>query len=207
VCPITSIREEQLEDAVRTAFETLRLSEAEVNEMRDWIANRRLQATNECNEQKRAATLQLEALRLRLSRLTDLLLDGSVEKTVYEEKRRALVWEETELQQKLRMLDAGRDQVLQRIEETVELAKDAPLLYQQANLENKRELLRILLSNLTVSGKNVSAVLHIPFQVIAEREKTSHGAPYRGTCRTLGVILEQLHKCITKTSAGVDARP
>ena len=66
-------------------------------------------------------------------------------------------------------LDAGiRQMPFKQIENIVGLAKDASLLYKQANLERKRELLRILLSDLTASGENISAKLTIPFTLIAE---------------------------------------
>ena len=61
------------------------------------------------------------------------------------------------------------------------------MLYREADHEKKRELLKILLSNLTVSGKNVSLELRIPFRLVAERGKDSLCSPYRGTCRTTAV--------------------
>jgi len=202
VCPKTSIREEQLEEVVFRLLETLTLSETEVTFLREWIADHRLHSVAEREGEKRTSMLQLEALRARMSRLTDFLLDGSVEKTVFEEKQKALVREEAQLKQKLAALEAGCGGALEEIERTVELAKDASLLYKQANPERKRELLRILLSNLTVSGKNVDVELTIPFRLIAERETTSHGGPYRGTCRTLGMILNQLYKYMAQKATG-----
>jgi DNA invertase Pin-like site-specific DNA recombinase len=204
VCPKTSIREEALEELLLTHIDALTLSDAEVTLMREWVADRRQHSETERQEQIRAFRLQLDSLRSRMSRLTDLLLDGSVEKLVFEEKQKALVWDEAQLRQKLASLQAGHEAALGDIERTVELAKDASLLYKMANRESKRELLRSLLSNLIVSGKNVEVELTIPFRVIANREKTSYRSPSRGTCRTLGNILEQLHNYFAK--AKLDAR-
>ncbi len=203
VCPKTSIREDALEEVLLTHIDTLTLSDAEVTLMREWIADRRHHSDIERQEQSRSLSLQLDSLRSRMSRLTDLLLDGSVEKLVFEEKQKALVWDEAQLRQKLASGQAGNDAALQNIERTVELAKDVSLLYKQANLERKRELLRSLLSNLTVTGKNVDVELTIPFRVIANREKTSYGSPYRGTCRTLGNILDQLHTYFAKVELDI----
>lgn len=202
VCPKTSIREEQLEDIVLTHIDTLTLSDAEVILLREWIADRLRNSEAEREEERRSVSLQLDALRSRMSRLTDLLLDGSVGKVAFEEKQKALVWDEAQLRQKLAALEAEGGGALEEIERTVELAKDASSLYKQANLERKRELLRILLSNLTVSGKNVDVELSIPFRLIAERERSSCGRPYRGTCRTLGNVLEQLRKYIISRATG-----
>jgi hypothetical protein len=192
VCPKTSIKEEQLENAVQSIFEKLTLSEAEIDYFREWIAEYRLHAKAKGEEEKRVATLQLEALRARKNRLTDLFLDGLIEQAVFDEKQKSLVWEEAQLKQRVARLDAGCDDALKEIENTVGLAKDASLLYKQANLERKRELLRILLSDLTASGENISAELKTPFRLIAEREKTSYGGPYRRTCRTMDNIMKQI---------------
>jgi len=204
VCPITSIREEQIENAVQNIFAALTLSKAEIDYLREWIAEQRLQVGTACEAEKRATTLQLDALRARMNRLTDLLLDGTVEKPTYDEKQKQIVWEEVKLRQRIAAIEGGSDDLFKDIETTVELAKDAASLYKQANVARKRELLRILLSNLTVSAQNVDVELAFPYCFIANREKTSHGAPYRGTCRTLGKLLDQLYNYTV--TAGVDAR-
>lgn len=201
VCPITSIKEEQLENAVQSIFEKLTLSDAEIVYFREWIAEQRLHAAAERESEKRATTLQLEAVRTRMSRLTDLLLDGTVEKPAFDEKQKQLVWEEAKLKQRLAALEGGIGDPFNEIERIVELAKDAALLYKQANVTRKRELLRILLSNLSASAINVDVELAIPFRLIGNRENTSYGGPYRGTCRTLGNILEQLHNYFSKADS------
>jgi hypothetical protein len=166
--------------------------------------DQRIHAGAERETEKRATTLQLEALRTRMNRLTDLLLDGTVEKPAYDEKQKEMVWEEAKLRQRMVAIEAGSDDPFNEIERIVELAKDAALLYKKANVTRKRELLRILLSNLTVSSQNVEVGLTIPFCFIANREKTSYGGPYRGTCRTPGKLLNQLYSYAVKAS--LDAR-
>jgi hypothetical protein len=204
VCPKTSIREDRLEELLITHIDALTLSESEIILLREWIADRRMTSKAARDEEVRSASLRLDSLRARMSRLTDLLLEGSIEKPVFEEKQKELLWDEAKLRQRLAALESGHGGALDETERTVELAKDASLLYKQANPETKRELLRGLLSNLTVSGKNVDVELAIPFRVIANREKASYGRPNRGTCRTLGSILDQLHNYFSK--ADIEAR-
>jgi DNA invertase Pin-like site-specific DNA recombinase len=204
VCPITSIREEQLESAVQNALAPLTLSSAEIDCLHEWIAEQRLNFGAKREAEMRATVLQLEALRTRINRLTDLLIDGTVEKRTYDEKQKQMVWEEAKLRQRAAAIEAGCDDPFNEIERTVELAKGAALLYKRANVTRKRELLRILLSNLTVSAQNVAGELAIPFCFIANRDKTSCGAPYRGTCRTMGKLLDQLYNYVV--TAGIDAR-
>lgn len=102
------------------------------------------------------------------------------------------MWEEAELRKRLTSHENGGRPLHENFEKFVELLKSPLLLFKQADQHRKRELLRILLSNLSVSGKNVSVVLKIPFSLIAEREKTSDGGPSRGTCRTTDQLFQQL---------------
>ena len=90
--------------------------------------------------------------------------------------------------------------MLARLEKTVELAKSPSIAVQNRSLEKKREMLKTLLSNLTVFGKNVEMTLALPFRLIAERQKTSDGRAYRGTCRTWEQILKQLIQHFTTSN-------
>jgi hypothetical protein len=129
-----------------------------------------------------------------MSRLTDLLVDGTITKTIFHSKQQALLLEQTAIEQKREYLKNGGAHLLKQVETAVELAKNASTLYQRASLKNKRKLLKILLSNLTVSNKNVEIMLSIPFRLIAEREKCNDGGAYRGTCRTWDRLFEQINK-------------
>jgi len=53
--------------------------------------------------------------------------------------------------------------------------------YKQANLERKRELLRILLLDLTVSPENLSVELKTPFNMIVLTAFAACGGPHRRT--------------------------
>jgi site-specific DNA recombinase len=201
VCPMTAIREEILDESIQRILETITLSDRELLYLREQIEPHHQRAEEERKQQIHAAQLQLDALRTRVSRLTDLFLDGSLQKTVFEEKQKAYVWEEAELKQKLTALENGSETACREVEKFVELLKSPQMLYREADHEKKRELLKILLSNLTVSGKNVSLELRIPFRLVAERGKDSLCSPYRGTCRTTANLFQQLIKHFTKQPA------
>ena len=204
ICPKTVVKEEQLDAAVFGLLQAITLSEKEVIELRAWIGEQRSHLSAVREEEKRASTIQLDSVRSRLSRLTDLLLDGNLDTPTFEQKQRELLRTEAQLKQSTAALDEESDIGLKEIERTVELAKDAQLLYKLSDLDGKRELLRNLLLNCTVASEKIDITLQIPFRLIAERANSSCGAPSRGTCRTLGNILKQLHNYFAK--AGINAR-
>lgn len=204
VCPITIFKEEELETAVLIQLERLTLCEKETALMRDWIADNRAQLGATRENEKRDAALALEALRSRKGRLTDLLLDGTLDKCAFDEKQKEFAWQAVQLKQRVAALEGDSNDTIREIERTVGLAKDALLLYKRADVTKKRELLKILLSDLTASAKNLDITLAIPFRIIAEREKSSCGGPHRRTCRTMEYILNQLHSFLM--GAGPDTR-
>jgi site-specific DNA recombinase len=193
VCPTTSIREQQIDEAVLGSLAQIQLSEDDLAMAREHLVNRRQTLDGERTTMENALKLQHEQLRSRISKLTDLLLDGAIAKPLFEDKHHTLLLEQTSVEQKLKDLKNGGSLHLKQVETAVELAKDASMLYRRASLENKRKLLKILLSNLTVSGKNIEIMLSVPFRLIAEREKSDECRPYRGNCRAWARLLEKLN--------------
>lgn len=200
ICPPTSIREEQLDEAVLSALARVQISEEELRTAKEQLNQLRLQFAEQRTAMKNALTLQHDQLRDRISKLADLLLDGAIAKPLFDSKNNALLREQAAIEQKMEDLERGDLVHLKQLETTVELAKDAPLLYKKASVENKRKLLKILLSNFTVSDKIVEIMLSIPFRLIAERENSDDGRAYRGTCRTLASIIQSLLRHFEKES-------
>lgn len=194
VCPPTSVREEAIDDAVVRVLSSVQLSENELRAAREYLSERRKKSEEERAAMQSVLQLRCDQMSDRISKLTDLLVDGTITKPMFQSKQEALLLEQTSVQQQMDDLKRGNAVHLKQLETTVELAKAASLLYQRASVENKRKLLKILLSNLTVSGKNVEIMLSTPFCLIAEREKCDDGRPYRGTCRTWVRLLEQINK-------------
>jgi site-specific DNA recombinase len=192
-CPPTTIREDQLEKAVTVCLERLRLSDGEIQFARAWMRERMESASSAQSQAIASQQLQLEAISNRLARLTDLLLDGAVDQTVFDEKRKELILLEAQAKQRITGLKLGFTASFTKLEKFVELVKNPSLLYKKANQEKKRELLKSLLSNLSVSEKNIDLTLKIPFQLIAERKENTDGGPNRGTCRTWAALLEKLN--------------
>jgi len=194
VCPRTSIREEEIETAVTRLFSLVELTPEEVQVIHLLIEERKQQWNKQRESTERALKLQHEQIASRLSKLADLLIEGSIDRSLYQAKQKAFLSEQAAIQQRLLELQNDSDAGFRRIEKAVELAKSASMLYKTAPLSQKRELLKTVLSNISVSSKNVEISLAVPFRMIADRDKSRNGAPYRGTCRTWEQILNMLQQ-------------
>lgn len=98
------------------------------------------------------------------------------------------------LEQLFSLLRAHEGTGPDRMQVFLELAGSAYLLYQTAIPEEKRDLLMTLTSNRQVVAKNVGITLAEPFRSIAERQKTSNGAPCWDIPRTISQLLGTLVK-------------
>jgi site-specific DNA recombinase len=193
-CPPTAIREEHLDEAILSRVAEIDLSDSELE-----LARVKLDEWRKECEKNRAAhidglRLQLDQTQRRLGKLTDSLIDGTIEKDLFSQKQRDLLLEQTRIKEKLAETERGSFRVTQIVEKTVELAKSPSMLYKGGSPEKRRELLKSLLSNLLVSGKKIEITLSIPFRLIAERQKTENGRAYRGTCRTWEQTIKNLLK-------------
>jgi hypothetical protein len=182
-----------LEAAVLDCFAAAELSGIEVLEARAWIAGRSASKLGEHSQAIDTLKLQLDAIRTRLSRITDLLLDGALDQTVFHEKQKQLILQEAETKHQLAALEQDLSPEMIVLEKFVELVKSPSTAYLAASADKKRDLLKIMLSNLTVSGKNIEITLKSPFQVIAERQQFTNCRVNRGTCRTRAMLLTKLH--------------
>ena len=191
-CPPTSIREEQLDEAVLSRLRDIDLSDDELALARTSLEERKKEREKNRTVTINGLRLQLDQMQSRLEKLADVLVDGTIDKSLFQNKQNTLLREQARIKEQLAEIEKGASISLVNLENTVELAKSPSLLYKTASPERKRQLLKTLLSNLVVSEKKVEITLTLPFRLIAERDKTSIGRPYRGTCRTWEEILEKL---------------
>jgi hypothetical protein len=108
------------------------------------------------------------------------------------EKKNSLILEREAMKESLKKLDAGGQEVLRRVEAFIELLSNAYSSYKMANEEERRDLIKMIISNLTVEGKSLTIKLNYPFRIVADRQKSINGSPHRGAPRTLSAILSQL---------------
>lgn len=192
ICPPTCIREDQIDGAVLNCLSDVDLADDELELAETTIASLKREFERTRAHLLNGTRLQLDNAQNRLAKLTDLLIDGTIAKSVFENRQQALLLEQARIREKLGEMEKGSCGALEQLANTVELAKSPSMLYKSASPEKRRELLQTLLSNLVVSGKTVEMTLALPFRLIAERPKISKGGPNRGTCRTWETILDTL---------------
>ena len=119
----------------------------------------------------------------RVARLTDLLIDLSIDKATYNERKAELLGRKRTLQDRL---ENDQDSTFwQIVAERFELGLDAYTGYLTGIEAEKRESVQIVSSNLLACGKELIFPMVFPFDEIRKWSKSTNGAPYRGAVRTL----------------------
>jgi hypothetical protein len=191
-CPITCVREEIINEEVLQKLSPLQFSEEEKAYFRKKIEQFKNDWGKEREDQINSLSLRLSQLQDRLNRLTDAYIDRVIEKEIFEERKRALLMERKDLEEKLAQLKENSRSVPDQLSEFLELAGRAYLGYKMGLPEEKRDLLKILTSNREVFGKSVDLRLSIPFDEVANRFQNSNSAPYRDIPRTWDRLIDKL---------------
>lgn len=193
-CPKISFREDSLEEVVRRALTPLQFSPDEVAYFKRRILDLQAGWVEEKKRQIAGAGLALGHLQQRLDRLTDALIDGILEKDLFEGRKAALLSERQRLQERVVDLESGKASLPVEIENFLELAGSAYSSYNSGIPQEKRKLLQTVTSNRIVDGKSVDLTLLPPFDQVANRPQDSNGGPYRDRPRTLDRLAKKVFR-------------
>ncbi|MHB8217074.1 MAG: recombinase family protein [Candidatus Sulfotelmatobacter sp.] len=204
-CPVKGMREETVARTVEQSLRALQFTDGE----KDYLAKRIqvLKANWFEEKEKQVGNLNVRLVQVseRLNRLTDVFLDGTVEKEVYEERKATLLLEKRAIEDQLNDLKTGKTSIPAEVQKFIELAGEAYSLYQTSITEKKRRLLKIVTSSCSADGETLEFAYAIPFNQIASREKSIDGGPSKVVHRTLDALLAslmaQVEKCASATSA------
>ena len=123
--PSTCIREEVVQAGVAKLLQSLHFSEGEKEYLRGRLETLRADWTTRLDEEVRSVKLRLDQIKDRMNRLTDAFLDQALDKTMFEERKKALLLEQKETEDSLGRLTASGNQGSAKVEKFLELAEDA----------------------------------------------------------------------------------
>jgi hypothetical protein len=184
-CPTTSFREDEIDTEFRRLIGLIRFDDDEAKKLEQEIVARECKETALLQARKAALTEALAAANARVTRLTDLLIDGRIESAAHDERRGSLVLQRRRIEEELEDVEAGTASLVQRAAKIVELARAAQNLYETGDATHRRRLLEIVMSNCTARGKQLDFSLREPFAAIAKRRFQQGGRRYWDTDRTV----------------------
>lgn len=199
LCPQKTIREELVETAYTGTLKMLQFDCCETDYLNQYLGNDERVESQRLEGHERALKLQLEQVKVRLSKLADAYLDGTLDRELFVAKKNALLVEEQALKEKLTDVEGDGKRVVNKIRVILEEANSSYLNYKDGFFNEKRELVKSTTSNFVVQHKNVSVKLRFPLRMIAERPRETCGSPHRDVPRTLSALLSALYDYVAKS--------
>lgn len=183
-CPITCVREEAVDRALRAAAPRFKITDAEWDVLRSDIEAgfeaRRARAVSDAQ----AIALSMAAIDERTARLTDGYIDRLIDRDTYLRRKDQLVRQRADLAARKADLEAGDKVTRERVYNVLELLKALGSALDLANEDELRDLLKKTTSNFGAQGKEVVIAWANPFGRLALNGPITAGDQHRAEPRT-----------------------
>lgn len=125
-----------------------------------------------------AKELQSEQTQLaqKLSRLTDLLIDGSIGKDMYEAKNKDLQLRKQEIESRLNQMEEPAKDSQDTLGNVITMLSKSAEMFASSKTDQKRQMLGFVFSNLQMEGPTLRYTLRKPFEVL---QKVPHNPKWR----------------------------
>lgn len=205
-CTSSCLKEETVNEALVRELKKLELGSEEFRFYRNESIKLFGDWKDESEKLRDELILRQKQVKDRQARLVDSYMDGIFDKEEYLERKDQLIAEELELKDRIGGLSKNWEEIPSKFEEFLELANSAYLSLKSAPLDLKREMLDIVTSNLTASGKSVSIKLENPFELLAARPTFPGGRPHPNMARTISAYISRLFKLFIENGCLEDSR-
>lgn len=209
-CNIKTIREELLEIEIHKIINQVKLSKEESKILDELLFKAQSNWTNIQSGIEESLNLQHSKVSQRMDKLTDALLDSLIDKEIFEHKKEKILFEIQDINQRRAKISGEKDSIFKKAKDYIELAKSLRKSYLNGNMEDKRDLLKIITSNFTINQKNLMFTIKSPFAEIANRYNFSECAPSRDIARIKFANLAIINDYVvdnTKKEAQLPANP
>ena len=184
-CKTKTIREDWMERYFRNQLHVMSLHRSEVKELREILREER-ENTIELNRKGlQSIGLAMKNLEMKRERLLDAYLEGVIPPDGYQRSQNKLVNEMNVLEQQKRAMENGSDDMLKELEEILELCTNPIKSYDSAILEEKRQMIDLMVSNFVADQKSVEIITASPYKEFLFRYDLFSSAPKRNAPRKL----------------------
>lgn len=189
-CVTKGVLETSVETHLVKALSTAQLYPEEADTLEEIIKED--EELTAARQQQLLMTLRLRKSQLqhKLNRLTDTFIDGEIEKEMYAPRKEKLLMEIREAETSEQKIEHNGSLIYGKARRNIELAKSLVASYESGISEERKELIGIVTSNLSVEGKKLMIAMRKPFSQMAERWNWGLCAHQRNGSRKTGSVLE-----------------
>jgi DNA invertase Pin-like site-specific DNA recombinase len=181
-CRGVAWRGDVLESIAREHIQRICLGEREMGDLRDLVADECSRRSADTEGLRRGNAMQLQRLDDRLARLTDLLIDQTIDRDSFNAHKQSMLLERQNLLTQMARL--GGAPALRELFTEFERNNGQLLRYELLLDDERRELIEIVCSNFSAGANNATFTLRSPYKEMAEFDNLKECAHHRGDVRT-----------------------
>ncbi len=167
LCDCATLREEVITEQLEGAFKSLHVSEPLLAKLKDHLK----QSASAEQDFHTAAIAQLQkdynTVSTKLHNALDMRLEGSITKEEYDAIVPELRAHQEDLNRRLQRHTKADEQFAMTVNRLLELASRAYDLFLSSEMDEKRQLIGFVFSNLQIRGKNLEYSMRKPFDAMA----------------------------------------
>ncbi|MCB9981791.1 MAG: recombinase family protein [Rhodospirillales bacterium] len=175
------IPESKIMEQIEKVFQSLQIPADVLDEIIDDLRQTHESEKKFHNDSIKRLHRESEDLSKKLDKLTDLLLDESITKDVYHKKHQDMTQRQYEINRELEGHHEGNDQFKIALSMLVTLASKAWDIFQSSTIDEKRQLIGYVFSNLEMEGANLRYTLKTPFNLFKNMADSQKWRPFRHT--------------------------
>ena len=167
-CVTKGLREDYIEQKLTDLLSSITLTQNEKTSFLKIIKKETEDEEQQIKEMQNSLNLQKGAAEEKLDVLVDALIEGVIDKTIYENRKFKILTQIQKTEHQLKELEQQKSDFSQNIQKFLELIKSLKNIYILGNRLEKRRILELVTSNLLIEGKNLLISMQSPFQDLAK---------------------------------------
>ncbi len=176
-CGAVRMREEDLLEQIADVFNSMKVPEdvraALIASLQNGAAAKQVYHEDAI----KALRNEYDSLQKQLDRLLDLCLQGSITREVHDQKATQMKERQHEIDIILGQHTEADEKFTFTVTYLLSLASKAPELFKVSKVEQKQQLIKFVLSNMTLKGKELQYQVKKPFDALIECAKSQEWLP------------------------------
>ena len=181
---VSFLKEETLLEPIYKIFDKIQLTENQIDSL---VKNLREISKNENKFNEKSLSIlrkRYDAIRIRISNTLDLLVDHSISKEMFDEKLKEYKGIQVELEKEMSRHTCADENFYIMVNTVLHLAKNAGKIFKGSKVEEKRQILKLVLQNFELNKKELVFMVRKPFNTMLKFNESSAWLPFLNEFRT-----------------------
>ncbi len=169
-CQAKTFSENNIEEILLKEINKIKFNKQESSQLLKIAKDLKRSYVFELEQMKQALSLKITNCNDRLSNLTDYLLDKTIDKEIYEQKRQQFILEKNTLESEINDFQKTNETSFSKIDELTKLLSNPAYAYKVANHENKANLIKKMIKIIKIFPERVELEWQTAFLPLYNRK-------------------------------------